>query len=218
MTYSYTNGTNRLMAISDSGNDDGFSEDNASPTDSYDYDANGNLSHDPYKNLDIVYNHLNLPDTIIQPGTTNRIVWLYDAAGNKLRKEVLNDSIILTGPFTENQYHARFITTDGQPTALDSTLLVAQDSIVFKPGFRVQAGMRLTAKIDTSIVPIDQTDYIGGIEYRNGDIQAIYHSEGRAVPNSTSWRHEYVITDHLGNTRVRFSNLDGNTQVLEPVI
>ena len=91
-----------------------------------------------------------------------------DAAGNKLRKEVLNDSIVLTGPFTENQYRARFITTDGQPTALDSTLLIAQDSIVFKPGFRVQAGMRLTAKIDSTIVPVDSTDYIGGIEYRNG--------------------------------------------------
>ena len=147
-----------------------------------------------------------------------------DATGNKLRKEVLNDSIILTGPFTENQYRARFITTDGQPTALDSTLLIAQDSIVFKPGFRVQAGIRLTAKIDTSIVPVDQTDYIGGIEYRNGDIRAIYHPEGRAVPTGSScvfaggydeqcWRHEYVITDHLGNTRLRFSDLDGNSQI-----
>ena len=136
-----------------------------------------------------------------------------DAAGNKLRKEVLNDSIILTGPFTENQYRARFIITDGQPTALDSTVLIAQDSIVFKPGFHALPGLRLTAKIDSTIVPVDQTDYIGGIEYRNlprgmasspaqgadstgrGGIQAVYHSEGRAVPDSTSWRHEYVITD-----------------------
>ena len=136
-----------------------------------------------------------------------------DAAGNKLRKEVLNDSIILTGPFTENQYQARFITTDGQPTALDSTLLVAQDSIVFKPGFHAKPGLRLTAKIDSTLVPIDQTDYIGGIEYRNGGIQAIYHPEGRAVPSASNWRHEYVITDHLGNTRLRFSDLDGNSQI-----
>jgi len=165
-----------------------------------------------------------------------------DSAGNKLRKEVLNDSIILTGPFTENQYRARFITTDGQPTALDSTLLIAQDSIVFKPDFHAQAGMRLTAKIDSTIAPVDQTDYIGGIEYRNlprgmasspaqsadstgrGGIQAIYHPEGRAVPNGSNcvfaegydeqcWRHEYVITDHLGNTRLRFSDLDGNSQI-----
>ncbi len=136
-----------------------------------------------------------------------------DAAGNKLRKEVLNDSIILTGPFTENQYQARFITTDGQPTALDSTLLVAQDSIVFKPGFHAKPGLRLTAKIDSTLVPTDQTDYIGGVEYRNGGIRAIYHPEGRVVPNGSNWRHEYVITDHLGNTRLRFSDLDGNSQI-----
>ena len=105
-----------------------------------------------------------------------------DAAGNKLRKEVLNDSIILTGPFTENQYRARFIITDGQLTALDSTVLIAQDSIVFKPGFHALPGLRLTAKIDSTIVPVDQTDYIGGIEYRNNQLQAIYHPAGRATP------------------------------------
>jgi RHS repeat-associated protein len=114
---------------------------------------------------------------------------------------------------------------------LDSTLLIAQDSIVFKPGFHAQAGMHLTAKIDSTIVPVNSTDYIGGIEYRNlprgmasspaqgadstgrGSIQAIYHPEGRAVPSGSNWRHEYVITDHLGNTRLRFSDLDENSQI-----
>ena len=136
-----------------------------------------------------------------------------DANGNKLRKEVDNDSIVLSGPLVEKEYRARFIATDGQPTALDSTMLLAQDSIVFKPGFHAQPGMRLTAKIDSTIAPVDQTDYIAGIEYRNNQLLAIYHTKGRAVPDSTAWRHEYVITDHLGNTRLRFSDLDGNTQI-----
>jgi RHS repeat-associated protein len=222
--YTYENGTNKITSIADYGSSEGFSDDGVSPGAQYDYDANGNLIEDPYKNLEISYNHLNLPDTVIQPGSNNRIVYLYDAAGNKLRKEVFNDSIILTGPFTEKEYRARFITTNGQPTSLDSTLLIAQDSIVFKPGFHAQAGMRLTAKIDSTIVPVDITDYIGGVEYRNGSIQAIYHPVGRAVPNGSNcvfakgydeqcWRHEFVITDHLGNTRLRFSDLDGNTQI-----
>jgi RHS repeat-associated protein len=213
LSYIPYSGTNQIKNIFDGGTAAGFDEGDAPIFAAYSYDANGNLSHDPFKNLNIAYNHLNLPDTIIQPGSTNRIVWHYDAAGNKLRKEVLNDSIVLTGPFTENQYRARFITTDSQPTSLDSTLLIAQDSIVFKPGFHAQAGMRLTAKIDSTIVPVDSTDYIGGVEYRNGSIQAIYHPVGRAVPNGSNWRHEYVITDHLGNTRLRFSDLDGNTQI-----
>jgi RHS repeat-associated protein len=213
LSYIPYSGTNKIKNLFDGGTSAGFDEGDAPIFAAYTYDANGNLAHDPFKNLDIAYNHLNLPDTIIQPGSTNRIVWHYDAAGNKLRKEVLNDSIILTGPFTENQYQARFITTDGQPTALDSTLLVAQDSIVFKPGFHAQVGMRLTAKIDSTIVPVDSTDYIGGVEYQNGSIQAIYHPVGRAVPSGSNWRHEYVITDHLGNTRLRFSDLDENSQI-----
>jgi RHS repeat-associated protein len=213
LEYFNYSGTNRINTIVDSGTPAGFDKGNAIVFAAYNYDANGNLSHDPFNNLDFAYNHLNLPDTIIQPGSNSRIVYRYDAAGNKLRKEVLNDSIILTGPFTENQYQARFITTDGQPTALDSTLLVAQNSIVFKPGFHAKPGLRLRAKIDSSLVPIDQTDYIGGVEYRNGGIRAIYHPEGRAVPSGSNWRHEYVITDHLGNTRLRFSDLDGNSQI-----
>ncbi len=177
LEYFNYSGTNRINTIVDSGTPAGFDKGNAIVFAAYNYDANGNLSHDPFKNLDFAYNHLKLPDTISQPGSNSRIVYRYDAAGNKLRKEVLNDSIILTGPFTENQYQARFITTDGQPTALDSTLLVAQNSIVFKPGFHAKPGLRLRAKIDSSLVPIDQTDYIGGVEYRNGGIRAIYHPE-----------------------------------------
>ena len=107
-------------------------------------------------------------------------------------------------------------------------MLLARDSIVFKPGFHAQSGLRPTAKIDSTIAPVDQTDYIRDIEYRNlprgmasspaqgadstgrDGIVAIYHPAGRAVPDGSTWRHEYVITDHLGNTRLRFSDLDGS--------
>ena len=30
------------------------------------------------------------------------------------------------------------------------------------------------------------------------------------MPDGSTWRHEYVITDHLGSTRLRFSDLDGS--------
>ena len=160
----------------DRGNEEGFDENGATPfLDQYEYDSNGNLTTDPYKKLIISYNHLNLPDTILQTGTANRIVWRYDAAGNKLLKEVYNDSIFLAGAYTENSYQAGALFTDGQPTALDSTILTARDSIRFLPGFHAKPGFRLTAKIDSTLVPVDQTTYIGSIEYRNNDIQAIYH-------------------------------------------
>jgi hypothetical protein len=58
-----------------------------------------------------------------------------------------------------------------------------------------------------------------GIEYYDGKIQAVYHSEGRYV--FERWEdgslkrnyHEYMIRDHLGNTRVRFADLNGDKKI-----
>ncbi len=147
ITYMYTPGTNQISSLTDSGNSVGFDEGSGG---SYDYDKNGNLTDDPYKDLLIAYNHLNLPDTIKPGSGSDSLVFLYTAGGSKLRKKLIE-----TG------------------------------------GNTIQ-------------------DYIGGIEYTNSTIDAIYHAEGRAVLDGSTWDHEYVITDHLGNTRVRFHDDNGD--------
>lgn len=65
----------------------------------YNYDINGNLNLDNNKGItSITYNHLNLPQTItlLPPPNSNNgsrtITYIYDAAGNKLRKEVYESS------------------------------------------------------------------------------------------------------------------------------
>jgi len=61
--------------------------------------------------------------------------------------------------------------------------------------------------------------YSSGIEYRQGTtgtpmIEAIYHPEGRVFYTSaTTSRYEYSIRDHLGNTRLTFSDLNNNNKV-----
>jgi RHS repeat-associated protein len=62
------------------------------------------------------------------------------------------------------------------------------------------------------------THYIGGIEYKGTAtsfaIEAIYHAEGRCTPQSgNTWRYEYSLRDHLGNTRVTFADLDNSGTV-----
>jgi RHS repeat-associated protein len=59
-------------------------------------------------------------------------------------------------------------------------------------------------------------DYVGGIEYRTDaanvrTLEAIYHSEGRITNINGSLKYEYALRDHLGNTRLMFSdkNNDG---------
>jgi RHS repeat-associated protein len=66
----------------------GFVDSAANTADDYSYDANGNMTKDNNKNITaITYNHLNLPAKITF-GTTGNIVYLYNAAGQKVRKVV----------------------------------------------------------------------------------------------------------------------------------
>ncbi|MBC6993169.1 RHS repeat-associated core domain-containing protein [Neolewinella lacunae] len=47
-------------------------------------------------------------------------------------------------------------------------------------------------------------DYLSGIELADGAPESIYHPEGRALREGGQWKYEYVIRDHLGNTRIVF--------------
>ena len=49
-------------------------------------------------------------------------------------------------------------------------------------------------------------------------MEVIYHAEGRATPYGGSYRYEYTLRDHLGNSRVNFADLDGDNEVDETEI
>lgn len=67
--------------------------------------------------------------------------------------------------------------------------------------------------------------YIGGAEYKDSKIEAIYHAEGRYVfdngytssgvsgASSQLPYHEYYLRDYLGNTRVRIADKDGDNKI-----
>ncbi|MBW7893385.1 MAG: hypothetical protein H3C48_20695, partial [Chitinophagaceae bacterium] len=100
-TYLNENSSNRLVKVTDgvAGADNGKLgdfKDGANPGDDYAYDANGNLQYDHNKAISsITYNHLNLPAVITVTGK-GAITYLYDAAGNKLKK------VIVEAPSTTN--------------------------------------------------------------------------------------------------------------------
>jgi RHS repeat-associated protein len=100
LSYDYGSGnfrSNRLLSVSDATSDatnklQGFADNNTSGDD-YRYDANGNMTHDLNKGIGtslsdasntIMYNHLNLPQTVIKGG--NSIHYVYDASGRKLQQ------------------------------------------------------------------------------------------------------------------------------------
>jgi len=92
LVYSYrSNTTNQLMKVTDNATGDkskGFIDSTSNTIDDYDYDSNGNLIKDNNKNItQITYNHLDLPIQITFASNEN-IVYVYDAAGQKLKKTV----------------------------------------------------------------------------------------------------------------------------------
>ncbi|WP_216351008.1 DUF6443 domain-containing protein, partial [Mucilaginibacter polytrichastri] len=89
LIYTYPTGSNQLTKVVDNSNSpQGFKDINTSNNIEYTYDAKGNMLRDYNKGIttDIKYNHLNLP-TEVSIGS-NKIVYLYDAAGTKLKKTV----------------------------------------------------------------------------------------------------------------------------------
>ena len=55
-------------------------------------------------------------------------------------------------------------------------------------------------------------DYVNGVEYKNGIVDRFSHTEGAVVRQSdgTTFLHEYSIKDHLGNTRVTYSDANND--------
>ncbi len=55
-------------------------------------------------------------------------------------------------------------------------------------------------------------DYVNGVEYKNGNLERVAHSEGSFSKNvnTGAFEMEYVLRDHLRNSRVTFSDNDND--------
>ena len=74
---------------------------------------------------------------------------------------------------------------------------------------------------DFAATPADETrDYLNGIEYVNNQLEAIYHEEGRIIKNNGNFEWQWILKDHLDNTRLLFADgnndgsIDANSELL----
>lgn len=89
----------RLMKVTDtSGHSKGFKDSADNSVNDYSYDVYGNVLSDRNKGItNIKYNHLNLPTEIIfNNSTTQKINYIYNADGTKVKKEVTDGSTVTT--------------------------------------------------------------------------------------------------------------------------
>lgn len=69
-------------------------------------------------------------------------------------------------------------------------------------------GKKLTKTLGSAV-----TQYIDGIQYKNGVIEFIQTEEGRIVPTGSTFNYEYFVKDHLENTRLVIDNLGAVRQI-----
>jgi RHS repeat-associated protein len=60
-----------------------------------------------------------------------------------------------------------------------------------------------------------RTDYVGGLIYKNGDLETIWTDEGRIHLVNGTPKYQYFIQDHLGNNRVIFEKLNDSLYVAQ---
>ncbi|MBG0780798.1 MAG: RHS repeat-associated core domain-containing protein [Bacteroidales bacterium] len=107
LDYTYYSNSNRLQSVTDaSGNTAGY----VPNTGQYLYDANGNMTYDPSKKINVSYNPLNLP-RLVEFDNDDHITYTYTANGTKLRKTVTSWKTT-TGGTTD--YSGQFLYQDNE--------------------------------------------------------------------------------------------------------
>jgi RHS repeat-associated protein len=187
LTYTYQTGSNKLKQVLDGYNDNtsklgDFKYDPATKTSTdYSYDVNGNLVTDQNKKiLSIQYNHLNLPQVIsVQapsswPNGSRTITYTYDAAGNKLKKQVYE----VMGPGVNRTITTTYI-----------------NGFVYDTKITNQGG---------SPEPDDHIDVLQFISQEEGRIRfkpVVLRADG-TVLTAANFVYDYMLKDHLGNVRM----------------
>lgn len=220
-SYNYDNISRMISASFYFGNDNGLSHNSSFDETGLQYDENGNLLMlDRYGNAaqkidELRYAYLDggnqimygtdnmgdIPNVVDYPGgTTATQAFWYDRNGNLIQSadKGINTDIIYS-----------YL---NKPELLD-----------FGNGEKIRyiydAGGNKLGKllIDGNAVPESSLIYAGNFVYNwNGILQYITTEEGRIIPEENSFRLEYFMKDHLGNTRATYAQAaPGLPQVAE---
>ncbi len=183
LEYLYANQgkSNKLVRVTDAVAGDNklgdFKDGANTGTDDYGYDVNGNMISDQNKSISsIVYNHLNLPQTITVNGK-GTISYMYDAGGNKLQKIT-----------TENNATVVYNSTSYAGVTITTTTNYIGGSVYETKAYSnptVQAGMGYT----------DKFQFAG---FEEGRIRPTFSDQ----QVFTGLNLDYMLKDHLGNVRM----------------
>ncbi|MCH8920957.1 MAG: hypothetical protein IIA23_09705, partial [Chloroflexi bacterium] len=113
----------------------------------------------------------------------------YDAAGNQTEDQ--NKGIMVIG-------YNKFQRVD---------YIEFEDGTTIKNTYDASGNKLAKSIYDADNNLIDQVDYVGAIEYYNGEINQVMTDEGRAYKQNNNYYYEYFILDHQMNNRLSFGVL-----------
>jgi len=194
--------------------------DNSFDENGFTYDANGNIltlnryGANAQKIDQLSYNYLN---------GGNQVSYITDVIG-----DVANVTDYVGSVSTQQGYfydaNGNMISdVDKSITAIGYNYLNKPELIDFTNGNKIQytydaTGVKLAKKVMAGIAILNGSlYYLGNFVYDwDKNLQYILTSEGRLVPTSNTYRYEYFMKDHLGNTRATYAAAaPGLPQVME---
>ena len=154
---------------------------------------------------------------------TNKIERITDAPANPAGQEFLATAGFhrpTTAPNLEYQYDANgnMIYDPAKELNIYYNYLNLPDRFEYEDCRTVEitydaAGNKLRTLTRNGSQPVRERTYAGGLEYLNGKLESVAHAEGRTFYEGDGSRREFNLTDHLGNVRLVFSDLNGNGRV-----
>jgi RHS repeat-associated protein len=137
--------------------------------------------------------------------------YTYDANGN-LKSDINKDITNIEYNYLNLPTRIEFVKTETQ----GGTTNLVEYKIEF---VYTATGQKLRKLLYNSIGLLETIDYINGLEYRNGVPEKVMHSEGYlSIALDTSgykFSQKYALRDHLGNTRLTFSDANNDGTVTQ---
>lgn len=75
------------------------------------------------------------------------------------------------------------------------------------------SGTRMAKKVEPTNGATVTTDYLGGFQYENNDLQFFFQPEGFVQKENIQYIYHFIYKDHLGNNRLTYADLDGDGEV-----
>src|SRR5690606_28679309 len=75
------------------------------------------------------------------------------------------------------------------------------------------AGTRLAKKVEPTSGTTVTTEYLGGLQYENNDLQFFFQPEGYVKKDENSYLYVFQYKDHLGNVRLSYADINNNGSI-----